>query len=117
MTAEDFATSVERLLKQVGHWEQSRWSAPVSAATRPSIEAVGSGEGVARADVVHALVQHLADLAAAAEGGRRRLVPRVGDLTLPDQLRVMADDLVAAGAAEEALKLATEEVNAVRRAL
>ena len=106
MTSEDFAVSVERLLKQVGHWEQSRWSATVQAPATHS-----------RAEVVHGLAQQLADLAADAEGNPRRPVPRVGDLTLPDQVKVTADDLFLAGVSDDAFKLATDKVNAVRRAL
>ncbi len=99
MTAADFRAGVDRLLGRVGHWEQSRWSQPPS-----------------RADAVYALVQHLADLSADAEGRPRRTVPRAGDLILADQLRVMADDLLAVGPAES-LRTATTAVDAVRREL
>ena len=95
----DFATAAERLLDQVRHWEQPRWSA------------------AGRADRVHALVQQLADLAADAEGRPRRPVPREHDLILPDQLRVMADDLLAAEPSAPTLAAATEAVDAVRRNL
>jgi hypothetical protein len=45
-------------------------------------------------------------------------VPRlVGDLGLPDQLRVMAADLVAAAPPPEVLAAAAADVTAVRRAL
>ncbi|MEV6637604.1 hypothetical protein AB0M54_43430 [Actinoplanes sp. NPDC051470] len=74
----DFSTGVERLLKQIAHWTESRWRG--------------------RDDHVHALVQHLADLAADAEGRPRRPVPRLHPMVLPDQLRVMADDLIGSGA-------------------
>ena len=48
-----------------------------------------------RGDLVQHLAQHLADLAAAAEGCPRRLLPRLDtDLALPDQLAVTVDDLV-----------------------
>jgi hypothetical protein len=47
----------------------------------------------------------------------RRPVPRVGDLVLPDQVRVMADDLLAVAPSDDLLRQATDEVNAVRRAL
>jgi hypothetical protein len=43
-------------------------------------------------------------------------VPRAGDLILADQLRVMADDLLAVGPAES-LRTATTAVDAVRREL
>ena len=90
--------SVDRLLNQVRHWGPARW--------RPS-----------RSDFVYGLVQRLADLGADAEDRPRRTVPRVGDLALPDQLRVMADDLLAAAPPDEVIRQATDEVNAVRRAL
>jgi hypothetical protein len=95
---DDFAVSVDRLLNQVRHWGPARW--------RPS-----------RSDVVYGLVQRLADLGADAEGRPRRTVPEVGDLVLRDQLRVVADDLLAAAPPDEVLRQATDEVNAVRRAL
>jgi hypothetical protein len=94
----EFRTSVDRLLNQVGHWEQARWSAD------------------GRAAAVHTLVQRLADLAADAEGRPQFPVPRLSDLILPDQLRVMADDLLAA-ATPETLTAAAADVEAARRAL
>nr|WP_296072579.1 hypothetical protein [uncultured Actinoplanes sp.] len=94
----EFATSTERLLVQVRHWEQPRWSAQ------------------GRADRVYALVQRLADLAADAEGRPRRPVPREHDMILPDQIRVMADDLLATGRVET-LAEATAAVDAVRKEL
>jgi hypothetical protein len=94
----EFRTSVDRLLNQVGHWEQGRWSAD------------------GRAEAVHSLIQRLADLAAGAEGRPPLPVPRLSDLTLPDQLRVMADDLAAA-ASPETLTAAAADVEEVRRAL
>ena len=98
VTAQDFATSVDRLLAQVRHWGPARW--------RPS-----------RADLVYALVQRLADLGADAEHRPRRPVPRIGDLVLPDQLRVMADDLLAAAPPDKLIQQATDEVNAARHSL
>jgi hypothetical protein len=93
----DFATSVERLHNHVRHWEQPRWKN--------------------KADQMYALVQHLADLGADAEGQPRRPVPREHDMILPDQLRVVADDLLAAEPAEPALAEATASVDALRHAL
>lgn len=56
-----------------------------------------------RAELVHHLAQRLADQAADAEGQPRRPLPRLdGDLVLPDQLAVTADDLSRAGSAEAA---------------
>ncbi|WBB56537.1 hypothetical protein [Verrucosispora sp. WMMD573] len=97
---------VELLVRQVSHWQQPRWSAAAS---------VGN---VSRADLVHRLVQEIANLAADAEGQPRRLVPRLdNDLALPDQLRVVAADLLAANPSEEALARAATEVTATRTAL
>ena len=98
--AESFAKAVDRLLAQVSHWEQPRWSAGHPA----------------KADLVHDLIQHLADLGADAEGRPHRPVPRLSDLILRDQLREVSDDLLAA-APEAELSQATDEVNTVRHNL
>jgi hypothetical protein len=83
-TADEFATLVRKLVGQVSHWTPSRWAASSRAAR------------------MHDLVQQLADRTADAEGEPRRAVPRLdNDLALPDQLRVVAADAVAAGAADE----------------
>ena len=95
----DFATSIERLLNQVRHWEQPRWRA---------------GD---RADRAYALVQLLADLAADAESRPRRPVPRESDLLLPDQLRVLADDLLAAAPPAGVLADATAAVDDLRQGI
>ncbi|WP_030436686.1 hypothetical protein [Actinoplanes subtropicus] len=98
----DFAAAIDRLLNQVRHWEQPRWR---------------NG----KADQVYALVQHLADLAADAESRPHRPVPREPDVILPDQLRVMADDLIAAAPAAAApnavLAEAAEAVDLLRKNL
>ena len=95
----DFATAADRLLNQVRHWEQPRWSA------------------AGRADRMHALIQLLADLAADAEHRPHRPVPREHDMILPDQLRVMADDLLAAEPSPEVLSAATTAVTTLRTSL
>lgn len=105
MGAGEFETAVRRLITQVGHWEAARWRAPASA-----------GGGI-RAEAVRALVQRLADDSADAEQRRRRPVPRLADTVLPDQLRVLADDLLAAAPTEAVLDSATAAVLAVREAL
>jgi hypothetical protein len=99
-----FATSVDRLIKQIAHWEQARWWSRVEGSKT-------------RGDLVYALVQRLADLGADAERRPHRPVPRLTDLALTDQLRVMADDLLAADAGEDLLRRGTEDVDALRRAL
>ncbi|MFI5890743.1 hypothetical protein ACIA5D_11570 [Actinoplanes sp. NPDC051513] len=91
----DFAAAIDRLLNQVRHWEQPRWR-----------------EG--RADRTYELVQRLADLAADAEGRPRRPVPREHDMILPDQLRVMADDLLATDPSPLVMVEAAEAVNTLR---
>ncbi|WP_080671554.1 hypothetical protein [Salinispora cortesiana] len=104
--AGDLRRTVELIVRQVGHWQQPRWAA--SAA----------GGSVSRADLVHRLVQELANLAADAEMRPRRVVPRLDhDLALPDQLRVVAADLLAATASDAALAQATSAVTATRAAL
>lgn len=94
----DFAASLDRLLSQVRHWEQPRWR-----------------DG--KADRTYTLVQRLADLAADAEGRPRRPVPRDHDMILPDQLRVMADDLLAANPSPQLMSEATRAVDSLRASL
>lgn len=105
MKAGGFQTAVQRLITQVGHWEADRWRAPATAG------------GSTRAEAVRAFAQQLADLGADAEQRRRRPVPRLADTVLPDQLRVLADDLLAAAPTEEVLRSATEAILALRKAL
>ena len=105
MGAGEVETAVQRLIGQVGHWEATRWGALAGAA------------GSSRGDLVFSLVQRLADHSADAEQRRRRPVPRLADMVLPDQLRVMADDLVAAKPPADVLARAAGEVTEVRRHL
>lgn len=78
--------AVDRLVARVLHWTPTRWGRPAA-----------SGDG-SRADAVYALTQDLADAAADLEGRPRRRVPRLAnDLALPDQLRVLTADVLAAG--------------------
>lgn len=103
---EELERAVGLLVNQVGHWQPPRWAAP---------PAVGDGS---RADLVHRLTQDLADLAADAEGQPHRAVPRLdNDLALPDQLRVVTADLVAAGPTPDVLARAAAAVTTTRRAL
>jgi hypothetical protein len=82
----------------VRHWTEPRWRGD-------------------RAGRVFALIQLLADLAADAEGRPRREVPRERAVLLPDQLRVMADDLLAAEPPSAVLAEAADAVRQVRSAL
>ncbi|PWU46774.1 hypothetical protein DLE60_25940 [Micromonospora globispora] len=106
MSAAELDRAVQLMVRQVGHWQQPRWSA------------AAEGGNVSRADLVHKLVQEIANLAADAEGDPRRDVPRLNnDLALPDQLRVVAADLVAAGPPDAVLAEAAAAVAATRSAL
>jgi len=97
---------VDQLTDHVGHWSPSRWKQASALGDR------------SRADVVHALVQQLADLEAELTGRPTRAVPRLdNDLALPDQVRVMALDLLAAHAGPDALGTAVNLVTQARRQL
>jgi hypothetical protein len=105
MSADELTVAVRRLVRQVSHWTPSRWAASSASVVR-------------RGDAVHGLVQWLADQAADAEREPRRQVPRLdNDLALPDQLRVVAADLVSAGTDDETIRAAASRVNQTRRAL
>ena len=106
MTSPDLTGAVSGLVGQVAHWTPSRWAA--SAPSGP----------VSRAAIMHDLVQRLADLEAATTGRPPLAVPRLdNDLVLPDQVRVVARDLVAAGPEPDTLAEATQAVLDARRAL
>ncbi|MDG4807940.1 hypothetical protein O7634_14385 [Micromonospora sp. WMMD1120] len=106
MSAAELDRAVRLLVGQVVHWQQPRWAA------------VASAGNVSRADLVHRLVQEIANLAADAEGEPRRVVPRLdNDLALPDQLRVVTADLLAADPGPDAVARAAAEVAATRSAL
>lgn len=102
----DLTRAVDRLLRRVSHWEPPRWSARVA-----------DGAGT-RGDLMHALVQRIADHAADAEGTPRRTVPRLdNDAVLPDQLRVVAADLVAANPSPEVVEQSTTAITEAARSL
>jgi hypothetical protein len=97
-----------RLVARVSHWDPVRWAAP----------AASDRSGRSRADVMHALVQVLADLGAEAERRPWRPVPRLpSDLALPDQVRVMVADLLGAGAAETTLRAAQASIDETIKAM
>ena len=104
---DELRREVDRLIDQVRHWTPAKWAAAAAGAPDRS-----------RGDLVHDLVQRLADRCAQAEGEPRRPVPRLdNDLALVDQLRVIAADLAAARPAEDVIASALAEVVAVRRML
>jgi hypothetical protein len=106
MSAQELFRTVELLINQVAHWTPERWAAPAAPGGAP------------RAELVYGLVQRLADLAADTEGVQRRPVPQLdNDLALPDQLRVMAADLVTVGASELLTHAAAADVAQVRAEL
>lgn len=108
----ELAAMVDRLIGQVAHWTPARWAASGASAVEPA-----SGTG-SRADLVHHLVQRLADLEAAATGRPAWPVPRLdSDLALPDQLRVVARDLLAAPASPRQLAAAVAAVRRTRESL
>jgi hypothetical protein len=82
---ERLSAEVDVLLGRVSRWNAAGWGEPAGGGTR--------------ADVVFALVQRLADVAADAEGRPRRDVPRLDTGVLPDQLVVMAHDVLVTGSA------------------
>jgi len=66
-----------------------------------------------RAEVMHALIQRLADRCARLEGRPAQPVPRLdNDLSLPDQLQVMVADLALVGASDEELDAAVADIEA-----
>lgn len=107
MTTDELAVETRRLVDRVSTWTPPKWAASSA-----------SGPGT-RADRFHALVQELADSAADAEGQPRRAVPRLSpDTALPDQLRVVVADLIAAADADDPrITAATKRVNTTKRAL
>jgi len=83
----DLHLALDRLIGRVQHWTPSRWARPSAV------------DGRTRADLVHSLAQRLADAGADASGEPLRPVPRLdNDSALPDQLRVLTADLLAAPA-------------------
>jgi hypothetical protein len=94
-----------RLRDRVGGWSPDRWAAPLS-------------DGRSKADLVYAVVQQIADLAAEAEGQPRRVVPRLtNDVALPDQLTVVVNDLLGVTADRAALEPVRNAIEIANRAL
>ncbi|WP_155374224.1 hypothetical protein [Catellatospora vulcania] len=97
MSIEQLTRAVDLLANQVGHWTPARWR--------------DQGEPL------HKLIQRLADQAADLAGAPRRDVPRLSDLALPDQLRVVVTELAAASPSAEVTTAASEEIAALRLTL
>jgi hypothetical protein len=106
MTTSQLAADLDRLIERVARWSAGSWRLPATGAP-------GS-----RAEVAHGLVQRLADLEAAMTSRAAHPVPRLdSDLAIPDQLRVIARDLIAADPDPASVAAATEAVRAARAAL
>lgn len=107
--ADELAMAVVRLVNQVSHWTPPRWAASSVSASGPT------KAEISKAEIMYGLVQRIADLAADVEGQPHRVVPRLDtDLALPDQLRVVTADLVAAGPDGAVLRRAVELVAETR---
>jgi hypothetical protein len=91
------------LVRRLRRWNRKSWL-------------VLAPDGGTRADAAHAAVQRLADLAAAAEGRPPSPVPRLDDLTLPDQLAVMVID-ARHTADPGTIRAAAAELTALRNTL
>ncbi|MGE5829127.1 MAG: hypothetical protein ACM30G_12325 [Micromonosporaceae bacterium] len=121
----DLRAAEQRLIGRVGHWTPARWAGTAAGkiiagktdkttADKTTVD----GPGRTRADVVHALVQRLADLGAEAERRPRRAVPRLpSDPALTDQVRVMVADLARSGAPESRLRVAAAAIDGTLAAL
>lgn len=106
MSAQELSRAVDLLSRQVGHWEAPRWGV------------LAHGSDATRGELMHGLVQSVADRAADVEGQPRRPVPRLStDTALIDQLRVVAADLLAADPPPEVTAAAAADVSAVRATL
>ncbi|MGA8117409.1 MAG: hypothetical protein WCA46_27550 [Actinocatenispora sp.] len=82
------------------------------------VDGTPSESTVRRADVMHTLVQRIAELAADAEAVDRRPVPRLdNDLALPDQLAVVSTDLTAAAPSTSVLAAADAALRDAHRQL
>lgn len=93
----ELRSTTDLLLNQVGHWTPARWKG--------------------QAEPVYELAQRLADRAADRSGTPRHPVPRVGDHALPDQLRVLVSDFIAADPNPSDLAEAVSQLAAVRQRL
>ncbi len=105
MSAESARTSpagsagaeLDRVLTRLATLGPARLSRPVAprsgpiGAPVPTMHPPGE-DRPSPAELVRPLLQHLADVAADADGRRRRVVPVLADRAVPDQLAVLARD-------------------------
>jgi hypothetical protein len=105
MTDDDqLGAAARKLVGQVAHWTPPRWAASSASG------------GQTRAELMHDLVQWLADRCAEAEGRPALPVPRLdNDLALPDQLTVVVADLRRFAPAPAQAE-AADRINAIRGA-
>ncbi|MFB9321882.1 hypothetical protein [Cryptosporangium minutisporangium] len=111
----------------LSYWTPPRFSAAASpllgdavTALRSSSAASVDGEvpGCSVADQLHVVAQVLADLAADAEGRRRRPLPRPGEPSvLADQFAVLGNDLLTADVDPALLDRLADQLDTLRAAL
>lgn len=104
--ASRYAADLRRTVDRAGGLGLPRLAAAFAPEHAPSDD-----PGRTRADAVRLLTQRLADLAADLEGAPRRVLPRLGDQAVGDQLAVCGQDLLAAaGPADGAVLTAAAEL-------
>ncbi|GIH09963.1 hypothetical protein Rhe02_80300 [Rhizocola hellebori] len=86
---DDLRQVTQILLNQVSHWTQARWGN--------------------RGEALHQALQRIA--------GPEHTLPRLSDLVLPDQLRVVVSDLLESNAGPAEVSRAVEELTEIRGAL
>jgi hypothetical protein len=86
---DDLRQVTQLLLNQVSHWTQSRWGN--------------------RGEALHEALQRIA--------GPEHRLPRLSDLVLPDQLRVVVADLLDSNAGPAEVSRAVDELVSVRGTL
>jgi hypothetical protein len=97
VSVDELRRTTDLLLNQVGHWTPARWKGQI--------------------EPVYELAQRLADQAADRTGTPRHPVPRVGDHALPDQLRVIVSDFIAAEPDSDEVSDAVTQLTLVRQRL
>ena len=90
-TASDLVDAVAGRLRSLGEGRLARSPLRVGLGIAEPLRA----DGPSVAERAHAVAQALADAAALVSGVSRRLVPRLGDLAVGDQVAVTGHDLIA----------------------